>query len=218
MIFYHIDHTGRLKPGMFLEPNTTRLSFENWLPEVYVSVCATFSSGLSNFGARALLPTTRPEIVPQHILEFILEVVRLRSFPSLPSRLSSFFGTRDVPSSSDRWIERLSADASRFRVFACESDRVYTVDAACLDIPNLEDFVPGCALRPPQPSDSAPSILSFPAAYVHAARQYWLSCRLLDDRPQEAPTSSDTTPAQCNPSLEELLVPDPVHVIRQVWP
>ena len=218
MIFYHIDHTGRLRPGIWLEPNTARLSYENWLPEVYTSVCEAFPNGLSSFGARALLPTSRPEIVRQHVLEFILEVVRLRSFPKLPSRLESFFGTRNVPSSSDRWIERLGADASTLRVFECESDRIYTVNASCLDLPNLADFAP-TRVAPIEPlGDTARAVLSFPAAHIHAAWQYWLSCRPLQSRVPAHSASSDIDPERCNPILEELLAPGPVHILRQVCP
>lgn len=217
MLFFHIDHLGRLAPGVCLEPNTVRLSFENWMPEVYMSVCETFPSGLSSFGARALLPTSKPEIVQQHVLEFILEMVRLSSFPKLPSRLSSFFGMRDVPSNSDKWISRLGADASRLRVFECESDRVYTANASCLDFPNLADFVPTAGAPLESPADSVPSILSFPAVHVHAARQYWLSCVPLGNIPA-CQASSDIAPEQYSPYLEELLVPGLVRVLRQVWP
>ena len=210
MVFYHIDHQCRLKPGLLIVPDAGIVFRERWPDEMCLSVYQTFPDGLSNFGVRALLPTSKQDVASQHTLEFILEMVRLRSFPEKPSRLSSLFGMRDWRASSERWIERLEADASTFHVFECESDSIYTVDASFLDSPRSAGTASASASQAEPLPGIDPSWLSFPAALLHAARQYWLSCRPLDELSAEIPEHSAR--------LEELLVPGPVRVIRQVLP
>lgn len=219
MIFYHIDHTNSLKPGMIYEPRTDLLRSSIWASSTADALEKTFPEGVGHYGRRILRPTKDPGMLEQDTFEFILETVRLRSFPELPSRLLSFFGILNVPSASDRWFSRLETDASHSRLFECETDdetgTVYSVDASLLDSPSQAAYFPQLARHLQQPDDSVPSAVSYPALRIHAARQYWLSCRQINPPPAH-PASNATGPEQHNPILEELLIPSRVLVLRQI--
>ena len=216
MLFYHIDHGDHLSAGMIIAPSFIHLAGVDWSLPVCASVRETFNDGLSRYGTRTLLETNSSDCLVTTAFDFILETVRLRVFPALPSRLSSFFGMRDLSSSFDKWKGRFEKDVATFRAFECESDIVYSADASFLDYQGTGEPYRENPLRAEQPSDKAPFPLSFPAFQVHAARLYWKSCVPLTAAGYRQ-ASSDTAPAQCNPcALEELLVPGHVRVLREV--
>lgn len=210
MLFYHIDHSGRLYEGMNIVPHIFLDNWTNWPVKVSLSVTETFcKTGLSYFGLRVLSPANTLDDVVGQQFEFILEYVRYQFYPDLPCRLSSFYGMRDYVSSFDRWKERFGKDASTFRIFECETDRLYSADASVLDHLPSEQSLSNAVSAPSNGVCEFP----FPAVRIRAAHQYWKSCSPVS---AADPASNDTGRAQCSHSLEELLAPGRVRVLRRV--
>jgi len=210
MLFYHIDHSGHLYEGMNIVPCLFPDRYTNWPAKVSLSVMETFCKmRLSNFGLRVLSPANSAEALSGQQFEFILEYVRYRFYHDLPCRLSSFYGMRDYLSNFDRWKGRFGKDVSTFRIFECETDRLYSADASVLDhLPSAQSL--SNAVSVPGNGDVDPP---FPAARILAAHQYWKSCSPILEADL---TSSGTVQAQYSHSLDELLAPGRIRVLRQL--
>lgn len=212
MRFYHMDHSGSLREGQRVVPTAVVFPSVSWPPAAALAVVNTFKEDrLSKFGLRILSPAASPETADTQSFEFLLDYVRYRFFPNLPNRLSCFFGIPDCTSSLEKWKGRFAEDASAFRVFECESDRIYIADASVLDrdssvhVPSSTPSAPGSAVW------KSP----FPALRVDIARQYWKSCVQVPDRSPSRPIPQEV---YSGVSLPELLVPGPVRILRQVEP
>lgn len=216
MIVYHLDKFNALSPGQTLRVPDDALYYSPAITsDVRLAIEKYFRGGLSRFGYSILSAKFSPADIDLQILELLMELVRCKSFPTLPSRLQSLFAAPSPASIADHWLSCLRADKSGSRLYACEARRVYAAESKYRDAvqqiasDRLEDP------RNPRYTDEWPVLGSalFPPSCIAQAHQYWKHCERLS--PLRYPAGKAPSSPRFSASTE-FLVQGCVRVLYEV--
>lgn len=216
MIVYHLDKLGSLAPGQRLRiPYDDLYHSQSIDPFVRDAMYRVFPDGLSRFGYSVLSAVYTQADIGLQTQELLLELVRCRFFPSLPSRLQSFFAAPSISSIRRTWLSALRSDTRRSRVYACEASRVYRADAALRDRIQRITLNRSAGPHNPQYPDEAPlfDIAPFPPSCIAQALEYWKHCQWLP--PQTTSSDIGTSGLPLSDSTEFLVQGD-VSVLCEV--
>lgn len=183
-IAYHVDRVGSLQPGKISTlPITGSIDAVSRFTEQY------FPDGVSAVGAKRLdiCPFGSYEL-PAFCAEAIFECVRMKEFPNMPSRFTSFFAAR-TQKEAVNWFNTLSYGGQSYPnaiLWEVEYEKGYLLDARWRDI---------AVTKSQDGSSIVQNCFSFPLLWTNA-QSFWSGemCNVLEE------------------SLLELMLPLPVSV------